>query len=43
MGFRLDHLLARGLQVAACEYVHDWRERRLSDHSALWADLRLPD
>lgn len=40
MGYRLDHILVRGLAVAACEYRHDLRERRLSDHSAIWADLR---
>jgi endonuclease/exonuclease/phosphatase family metal-dependent hydrolase len=38
-GFRLDHLLVRGLDVVAAAYVHAWRERRLSDHSALWADV----
>jgi len=40
MGYRLDHILVRGLEVAACDYRHDLRERRLSDHSAIWADLR---
>jgi exonuclease III len=39
MGYRLDHVLARGLTVVACDYRHDLRERRLSDHSAIWADL----
>jgi endonuclease/exonuclease/phosphatase family metal-dependent hydrolase len=37
MGWRLDHVIARGLDVEACEYRHDWRERGLSDHSAMWA------
>jgi exonuclease III len=41
MGYRLDHVLARGLEVAACEYEHGWREARLSDHSAIWAELRV--
>jgi exonuclease III len=39
MGWRLDHIMVRGLRVEACEYVHEWRERKLSDHSALWASL----
>jgi endonuclease/exonuclease/phosphatase family metal-dependent hydrolase len=39
MGYRLDHVLVRGLQVAACEYRHDVRESRLSDHSAIWAEV----
>jgi exonuclease III len=43
-GWRLDHVLVRGADVVACEYVHSWREARLSDHSAVWADLRnVPD
>jgi endonuclease/exonuclease/phosphatase family metal-dependent hydrolase len=37
MGFRLDHILVRGLRVEACEYRHDWREARLSDHAGMWA------
>jgi endonuclease/exonuclease/phosphatase family metal-dependent hydrolase len=41
-GWRLDHVLARGLEVRACEYEHGWREARLSDHSAVWADLCSP-
>jgi exodeoxyribonuclease III len=39
MGYRLDHILVRGLEIEACDYRHDLRERRLSDHSAIWADL----
>jgi exonuclease III len=39
MGWRLDHILVRGLRVEACDYRHDLRERGLSDHSAMWADL----
>jgi len=42
MGYRLDHLFARGLAPVACAYIHDWRERRLSDHSALYAVLARP-
>ena len=38
-GYRLDHAIARNAHVEACEYVHVWRERRLSDHSALWTAL----
>jgi exonuclease III len=39
MGYRLDHVFVRGLAVEAAAYVHGWRERRLSDHSALWVRL----
>jgi endonuclease/exonuclease/phosphatase family metal-dependent hydrolase len=42
MGYRLDHVLVRGLRVEACDYVHGWRERRLSDHSGMWARLAAP-
>jgi endonuclease/exonuclease/phosphatase family metal-dependent hydrolase len=38
-GYRLDHVLARGLRVDGCAYVHAWREAGLSDHSGMWADL----
>ncbi|MEA2286248.1 MAG: hypothetical protein QOJ21_2291, partial [Solirubrobacteraceae bacterium] len=24
------------------DYVHAWREERMSDHSAVWADVRPP-
>lgn len=35
---RLDHLLAnRGLGAVYCDYIHEWREAGLSDHSALEA------
>jgi len=39
MGWRLDHVITRGLGVTDCEYEHSWREQRLSDHSAIWAEL----
>jgi endonuclease/exonuclease/phosphatase family metal-dependent hydrolase len=39
MGYRLDHLIVRGLAVMACEYEHEWRHAGLSDHAALWAQL----
>jgi endonuclease/exonuclease/phosphatase family metal-dependent hydrolase len=38
-GYRLDHILVRDLEVRACEYEHGWRDRRLSDHAGMWADL----
>jgi exodeoxyribonuclease III len=40
-GYRLDHLIASAeVAVTACSYRHDWRrEDKLSDHSALVADL----
>ena len=41
-GYRLDHIIVRGLAVAACEYEHAWRDAGLSDHAAMWADLRVP-
>ena len=41
-GWRLDHLLVRGLEVVASGYAHDWRRAGLSDHSALVADVRAP-
>jgi exonuclease III len=39
MGYRLDHIMVRGLRVEACEYRHDWRDARLSDHAGMWAAL----
>jgi endonuclease/exonuclease/phosphatase family metal-dependent hydrolase len=40
-GWRLDHIVASPpFEPVACEYVHEWREAGLSDHSAMWADLR---
>jgi exonuclease III len=37
-GLRLDHVLASGsLGAIACDYVHEWREAGLSDHSAIEA------
>jgi hypothetical protein len=39
-GYRLDHLLLRGAEASACGYEHAWREAGLSDHSAMWADVR---
>lgn len=39
-GWRIDHIFASShLQPVACFYHHAWRERDLSDHSALEADL----
>jgi exonuclease III len=41
-GWRLDHIFASSqLRVVACGYHHDWRERGLSDHSALEADFAI--
>jgi endonuclease/exonuclease/phosphatase family metal-dependent hydrolase len=40
-GYRLDHiLLSPGLEPQESDYVHDWREQRLSDHSGMWAEVR---
>jgi exonuclease III len=38
-GYRLDHLILAGLAAGECHYEHSWRERGLSDHSALLARL----
>ncbi len=38
-GWRLDHVLALGLQPQAAAYAHEWRRAGLSDHSALVVDL----
>jgi len=38
-GWRLDHVLLRGLRPVASAYAHDWRRAGLSDHSALVCDL----
>lgn len=41
-GWRLDHVLVKGVEAGAHAYAHDWRRAGLSDHSAIVADLRLP-
>jgi exonuclease III len=39
-GWRLDHIVVSpAFEPVACEYVHEWREDRLSDHSAMWAEV----
>jgi exonuclease III len=38
-GWRIDHVLVRGLEVRAAAYAHAWRDTGLSDHAALVADL----
>ena len=38
-GWRLDHVLVRGLRPVAGAYAHDWRRAGLSDHSPLIVDL----
>jgi exonuclease III len=38
-GWRLDHVLAEGLDPVAAAYAHEWRRSGLSDHSALLVDL----
>jgi exonuclease III len=40
-GWRLDHVLTKGLDVVARAYVHEWRRGGLSDHSALIADIAV--
>jgi exodeoxyribonuclease III len=42
-GWRLDHIFVSAeLLALACQYHDDWREKGLSDHSALEADLEQP-
>ena len=38
-GWRLDHLLVKGVEVTARAYAHEWRRSGLSDHSAIVADV----
>lgn len=38
-GYRIDHVLVRGLEPRAALYAHEWRVAGLSDHSALVVDL----
>ena len=38
-GWRLDHVLVRGLRPVASAYAHDWRRAGLSDLSAVVVDL----
>lgn len=45
-GFRLDHVFATQSildRIARCEYLHDTREREISDHSALRIEIALVD
>ena len=42
-GYRLDHLIASDeVRVSWVEYLHEWRNDRLSDHSPLAAELAWP-
>ena len=37
-----DHtFVSRHFDVRECDYYHEWREQGLSDHSPMWARLRL--
>jgi endonuclease/exonuclease/phosphatase family metal-dependent hydrolase len=39
-GYRLDHLIVSAeISVPDCRYLHEWRTRGASDHSALTAEL----
>ena len=40
-GWRLDHVLTKGVETGARSYAHEWRLAGLSDHSALVADLAV--
>jgi exonuclease III len=40
VGRRYDHVFAsRALRATACGYLHEWREKGLSDHSAIEVDF----
>lgn len=40
VGRRYDHIFAsRAMHATACCYLHEWREKGLSDHSAIEADF----
>jgi exonuclease III len=41
-GWRIDHVLVRGLRVDGAAYAHAWRDSGLSDHAPLVADLGGP-
>ena len=41
-GWRLDHVLTKDVETTAVLYAHEWRLTKLSDHSALLADLASP-
>jgi endonuclease/exonuclease/phosphatase family metal-dependent hydrolase len=38
-GYRLDHVLVKGVESRARAYAHEWRLATMSDHSALVVDL----
>ncbi len=39
-GWRLDHIVCSpGVRAVQCDYLHEWRELKLSDHSGMWAEL----
>ena len=40
-GWRLDHVICSpGVRPVACDYLHEWRELKLSDHSGMWAEVK---
>ncbi len=42
VGFRLDHIMASAeIRILNCQYLHQWREVRLSDHSAMELDFEF--
>ena len=41
-GWRLDHVLVKGVEVTAKAYAHEWRLSGLSDHSATVVDVATP-
>jgi exonuclease III len=39
-GWRLDHVICSpSVRPIACDYLHEWRELKLSDHSGMWAEV----
>ena len=42
VGFRLDHIMASAeIKILNCHYLHQWREAKLSDHSAMELDFEF--
>lgn len=43
-GWRLDHVIGSSeFEPVGCDYLGEVREAGLSDHSAVWAELRVTD
>jgi endonuclease/exonuclease/phosphatase family metal-dependent hydrolase len=38
-GYRLDHVIVKGVETRARAYAHEWRLEGLSDHSGVVVDV----